>query len=530
MPRSVMQHSFANVPVARVPRSSFRIPSGLKTTFDCDDLIPIYVEEYLPNDTWNMRCTALIRLNSPTLHPLMDNLKATIHWFAVSYRLIWPNWQKMHGAQDDPGDSIAYTTPAVSSATTQDLTQTTGFYPLAIAMGLPYQSSVDLSEISALPFRAYNKIWGDWYRDQNLQNNVVQNTDDGPDTVHATPGSSDYNILKRGKRHDYFTGALPALQKGTAVEIPIAGSAPVYSTLTPGGLGDVIIKDGIASTTEMNLNAAATNLRAGSAVVGTENLLADLTSATGPTLNDFRTAVATQRVLERDQRAGTRYRDHLLSHFGADNDDLRLARAEYLGGGDVNIGINSVPNTSEDAAQKQGELTAYGLGTGNTGFTKTFKEWGIVIGLISVSGDLTYSQGLDKMWTKSTRFDYAYPMLANIGEQAVLDKEIFYLASDSQNDNVWGYQPRYEEHRFKNSRLTGLMHVDHASTLASWHLSEDFASRPALDSTFIESTITTQLDRAIAIPSEPQFNADFYFDLKAARPLPLNGIPGLTRL
>ncbi len=523
MPRSVMQHSFANVPVANVPRSSFNRSSGLKTTFDADFLIPIYVDEVLPNDTFNMNTTALIRLNSPTLHPLMDNMKATIHFFFVAYRLIYDNWAKMHGAQDDPGDSIAFTTPILGGSPTTFLQD-----DLAAYLGLPLGLDTSVTSVSCLPFRAYRKIWNDWYRDENLQNSETLVTGAGPD-VGSQSGHAD-PCLKRGKRYDYFTSALPALQKGTAVEIPMAGSAPVFSTLTPGGLGDVIIKDGVASTTEMNLNAASTNLRAGSAVVGTENLFADLTSSTGPTLNNLRTAIATQRLLERDQRAGTRYREHLLSHFGADNDDLRLQRAEYLGGGDVNIGINQVPNTSEDAAQKQGELTAYGVGTGTAGFTKTFKEWGIILGLVSVSADLTYSQGLDKFWTKSTRYDYAYPILANIGEQPVLDQEVWHDAAGTNNEDVWGYQPRYEEYRFKNSRLTGLMNVDASGTLASWHLSEDFATRPSLDSTFIESNVVTPLDRAIALPSEPQFNADFYFRLICARPLPLNGIPGLTRL
>ena len=529
MARSIMAHDFATVPAANIPRSSFYRPSSLTTTFDADDLIPIYVDEILPNDTFNMDCTALIRLNSPTLHPLMDNMSADIHWFFAAYRYLWTNWEKMHGAQDDPGDSIAYTTPVISTETAWNMGSTTGFSPLGVAFGLPYVNGVDLSEISALPLRAYNKIWNDWYRDENLQDSVVENTDDGPDTVSATPASSDYNVLKRGKRYDYFTSALPSLQKGTAVQMPLAGSAPIYSTSTPGGLADQIIKDGVGSSSEMYLNAAVTNLRAGNAVSGTETLFADLLSATGPSLNDLRLAIATQQLLERDMRSGTRYREHLLAHFGADNDDLRLMRPEYLGGGTVQIQVNSVPNTSEDASQKQGELTGYGYGTGSSGFTKTFKEWGVLIGLVSVKADLTYSQGLDRMWTKSTRYDYAYPILANIGEQAVLDKEIYY-ATDGQNDDVWGYQPRYEEYRFKNSRLTGLMLVDHGSTLSSWHLSEDFASRPSLGSSFIESNAATPIDRAIAIPSEPQFNAQFFFDLTCARPLPVNGIPGLTRI
>ncbi len=256
----------------------------------------------------------------------------------------------------------------------------------------------------------------------------------------------------------------------------------------------------------------------------------DIADSTGPTLNDFRLAISTQRLLERDARSGTRYREHLLAHFGADDDDLRLGRSEYLGGGSIPIHINAVPNTSEDAAQKQGELTGYGMGTGSSGFTKTFKEWGYLLGIASVVSDLTYSQGLDRIWSTSTRYDYPYPILANIGEEIIKDQEIWHDPAGTNNNDVWGYTPRYEWLRFKNSRLTGLMDVDATGTLASWHLSEDFAARPSLDTTFIQCNTVTPLDRAIAIPSEPQFNADFYFQLTCARPLPVNGIPGLTRL
>lgn len=526
MTRSVMRSGFATVPQANIPRSSFNRSSGLKTTGDCDDLIPIYVDEILPNDTFNMNATALIRLNSPTLHPLMDNLKATIHWFFTPSRLVWPNFEKMHGAQDDPGDSIAYTIPTVHSNTAANLTLANTFSDLCSYFGLPYVASMDLTRVSALPFRCYNKIWNTWYRDENLQDSINESPDDGPDA-----GSTDYGVLKRGKRYDYFTSALPSLQKGTSVAIPVGSKAYVHAK------SDVasnisIYSDDAAAQSYLDADVTLVNVTAGGgASQANTGLYANLADA-GPTLNDFRLAVATQQLLERDARAGTRYREHLLAHFGADNDDLRLQRPEYLGGADIPIRINSIANTSEDAAQKQGELTGYGVGTGSAGFTKTFKEWGYLMGLISISGDITYSQGLDRMWSKSTRYDFAYPILANIGEQAVLDQEIFYTSGDSGTnlDSVWGYQPRYEEYRFKNSRLTGLMHVDHASTLASWHLSEDFASLPSLDSTFIESNVTTPLDRAIALPSEPQFNMDFFFDLKCARPLPVNGVPGLTRL
>ncbi len=281
---------------------------------------------------------------------------------------------------------------------------------------------------------------------------------------------------------------------------------------TQGGVGDPVQYD----------DAGATS--------GQENLITDLGTASAISINDLRLSIATQRLLERDARSGTRYKEHLLAHFGSDDGDLRLGRSEFLGGGSIPIHINAVPNTSEDAAQKQGELTGYGMGTGSSGFVKTFKEWGYVLGIASVVGDITYSQGLDRIWSTSTRYDYPYPILANIGEEIVLDQEIWHDAAGTNNNDVWGYQPRYEWLRFKNSRNDGLMDVDAAGTLASWHLQEDFAARPSLDATFIQNNLVTPLDRAIAIPAEPQFNADFYFKLTCARPLPLNGVPGLTRL
>lgn len=490
---------------------------------DCDYLCPVYVDEVIPGSTFRMNVKALFRLNSPTLHPLMDTLRATIHFFFVPYRILWPNWEKMHGAQDDPGDPISYTTPALGAATSADYTGSSTQQLLAKYMGIPHNSAVDQTEISALFFRAYNKIWNDWYRDQNLQDSLVEETDNGPDT------SSDYTLQKRGKRYDYFTSALPSPQKGDAVSLPLGTSAPVVGegTATPVFDHD----DGTSSlqynVTGNNVTTAGGATNDGPLTWNDTALEANLSGATSATINELRLAFQTQRLLERDARSGTRYVEHLAAHFGIDNyPDARLQRPEFLGGGNIPININQIANTSDDGTQKQGELTGFGIGVGGTGFTKSFVEWGCILGIASVQGDVTYSQGLDRMFTRSTRYDYAYPVLSQVGEEAVLDQEIYYSAADGFNKDVWGYQPRYESYRFKLSRNTQEMNVDHASSLASWHLQEDFTSRPSLDATFIESNTTTPLDRAIAIPGEPQFNVDFYFDLNCALPLPLYGVPG----
>ncbi len=527
MARSVMKGGFAQVPQAKLPRSSFNRSHGLKTTGDCDFLYPIYIDEVIPGSTFNMRANALIRLNSPTLHPLMDSLRATIHFFYVPYRIIWDNWEKMHGAQDDPGDPIAYTTPICDSFTVVSTA-------LSDYMGLPLGLLAGTTDISALPFRAYRQIWNDWYRDENLQDSLEVPTDDGGDSTSQSGATG--TCLKRGKRYDYFTSALPSPQKGTAIDLPLGTTAPVYTAANIDEQVTVADAQGSADYFRMDTDGTAgAHLEFDTGGAGAGTLHADLTNAASATINELRLAFQTQRLLERDARSGTRYIEHLAAHFGITNyPDARLQRAEFLGGGNVELQINSVPNTGGNKAavnpagsdKHSGELSGFGLGSGQAGFTSSFVEWGIIIGLISVQGDITYSQGLDRFWSRSTRYDYAYPVLSQVGEEAVLDQEIWHDPAGTSNQDVWGYQPRYESYRFKNSRLTGLMNVDAAGTLASWHLSEDFATRPSLDDTFIQSNTTTPLDRAIAIPSEPQFNMDFYFDLKCALPLPLYGVPG----
>lgn len=565
----VRGHRFSDAPAMYMRRTKFDRSHVYKTTFNSGKLIPVFVDEVLPGDTTRLSVNYFARLATP-IKPIMDNIYLDWFFFFVPNRLVWDHWQNFCFEKEDPDDNTDYVVPAIMA---NDNNNNTYVGSLWDYFGLPINTANTISNVNALPFRAVYLIWNEWFRDENLQKSVkIQKGDtneildasrvsDQPSWLFITgtgifPG---YPCPPRGKRHDYFTSALPWTQKGPGVSIGLAGTATLVDPSPVSGYfvqqsnnslgaaqlqGDGGVHDVFTGNGSLNYQSGGYDIAiAGHAITGSgaatvtaqpgsswlsKSTYADLDSSSIFTINSLRTAFQMQKFYERLARGGSRYTEVLHSFFGVVSPDARLQRPEFLGSFTKMVNVNPIAQTSAtDNTSPQGNLSAYGVTAAKFhGFTKSFVEHGYVIGFVSARADLTYQQGVNKMWLRSTVYDFYWPTFAHLGEQAIELREI-YAQGTKDDTTVFGYQERYAEYRYKPSQITGKFRSSvTGGNLDVWHLSQFFSNAPTLNEEFI--TENPPIKRIIAVQDEPEFLLDIGFHYTTVRPMPMFGTPGLV--
>lgn len=545
MNRNSEQH-YAQVPHAEIRRAKFQRDFNLLTTMNEGDLVPIYLDEVLPADTFKINLNALVRMATP-LYPVMDNAYMDFYFFFVPARLLWKHFQNLMGQNDSTfwAETTEYTTP-VTTAPEGGWNVGT----LADYFGIP--TGVSGLKVNSLPFRAYAKVWNEWFRDENLQQPVTQSMDDTTTTgVNTGTNLSDAEAggmpLKVCKYKDYFTSCLPSPQKSAEpVQLPLTGAAGIYAysdkelkNKAEATINSFTSQTDFGGTTVQRLyeiqlwTSEPEQIYVGDGEAKKQyHLGADLTKVEATTINELRQAIAVQHIFERDARTGTRYKEILKGAWGVTSPDARLDRSEYIGGHRMPINVNQVIQTSStDSTSPQGNTGAYSMTTLSRNMcTYSATEHGFVLGLAAIRVDHSYQQGLSRLWTRNTRFSYYDPMLANLGEQAVLNQEI-YAQGKPQDEEVFGYQEAWADYRYRTNMVTSEMRSNYAQTLDAWHYADKYDTLPTLSSTWIKEG-TENIDRTLAVQSSNshQFICNFYYEQAWTRPMPIYSVPGIDTI